>query len=82
MMLYLNVDITNFIDWFVNLFVSFFSYFFNLLDTITFHNISLLDYCIAVVIIGIIFPILISLGSNYLNANKREFKKSRSKGSD
>lgn len=45
------VDITVFIDWFINLMASGITNTFNFFDSLTFHGISLLDFCLALILI-------------------------------
>lgn len=49
------MDITNFIGWFIDVFLNIFKFIYNTLDSITFYNISLLQYMIAILVL---FPIL------------------------
>lgn len=55
------MDITNFIDWFIGKMVSLFSYFYSILDGITFHGISLITYSITLIIIGVMLDLLLAL---------------------
>lgn len=58
------MDITNFMTWFINLFVDLLKFVFNTLDSITFNGTSLLRYSIFVVLIIPIMTILFTLVSN------------------
>lgn len=58
------MDITDFMTWFINLFVNFLKYIYNTLDSITFAGTSLLKFSIFVVLIFPIITILFTLVSN------------------
>lgn len=58
------MDITSFMSWFLDQFINLLKWFFDILDHITFFGISLLDFSIAVVIIGVIIPVLLTIASN------------------
>ena len=64
------IDITPFMSSFLNLVVSCFSTIFNLLDSIKFFNISLLDYLIALFVLSVAVPIVVTLANGY--AGNRE----------
>ncbi len=59
------MDITNFMQWFINQVVSIFSQLFNILEDIEFMGTNLLQVCVTIVIIGTIIPILITIGNSF-----------------
>ena len=61
------MDITSTFDFFIDMFVSGFRTCYSLLDRITFHDISLLDFMLWVLALSIILPLLLTL----LGANDR-----------
>lgn len=58
------MDITDFMTWFINLFVNFLKYIYNTLDNITFAGTSLLKFSIFCVLIYPIITMLFTLISN------------------
>lgn len=67
------VDITGFIDWFVNLMISGVTSCFNILDSITFHGLSLLDFSLAFILIptGVSIFIAISKTGKVISRHER-----------
>ena len=77
------MDITNFITWFVNQILNIFTWCFNLLNNITFYNISLLQYIISLLILGVILEILFTLvSSNGVRSSKEYMRKEKKKNND
>lgn len=75
------MDITSFINWFLDQFIKLFKFLFNTLDSITFNGISLLDYIITVfVLIPIVTTLFTLVTSDKLWNSKSE--RSRSKKED
>lgn len=71
------VDITNFIDWFVSTMISGVTSCFNILDSITFHGLSLLDFSLAFILIptGVgIFIAISNSGKMVARAERRKEK--------
>lgn len=60
----ISMDITNFMTWFINQVVSIFKKTFNILDSITFSGISLLDLIITIVILTALIGVLITVVQN------------------
>lgn len=55
------MDITNFMNWFINMFLSLFKFIYDTLDSITFNGISLLQYFITILVLIPILTILFTL---------------------
>lgn len=72
----LDVDITNFMTWFLNQIISIFSQAFNILDSIKFLGTSLLQVIIAINVIAIILKVFLSIQPN-LNKIAPEGKKKK-----
>lgn len=75
------MDITNFMNWFLDKCLYFFTFVYTTLDNIIFFNISLLDYCIAIILIPIGVSVLIAIAKNPpVNKNERkEYRKNEKK---
>lgn len=73
------MDITNFITWFIENILKIFTSSFNLLNKITFYNISLLQYIISVLVLGVILEILLTLVSSNGIRNSREYMRKETK---
>ena len=58
------MDITNFMTWFFNQCLNSFKLVYDTFDSITFFNISLLDFCIALILIPTGVSILIAIAKN------------------
>lgn len=72
------MDITNFMSWFLDKCLYFFKFVYDTFDSITFFNISLLDYCIALILIPIGVSILIAIAKNPpINKSKRKKHRKR-----
>lgn len=69
------MDITNFITWFINQILNIFTWCFNLLNEITFYNISLLQYIISLLVLGVIIEILFTLVTSNGIGSSREYMK-------
>lgn len=54
-------DISGFTSSFINSLVSMFGSFFNILDSITFSGISLLDFVITLFVLGVAIPLVLTL---------------------
>lgn len=67
------MDITSFITWFIEEIIKLFTKCFNLLNSITFYNISLLQYIISLLILGVIIEILFTLVSSNGISSSREY---------
>lgn len=67
------VDITSFIDWFVNLMITGVTSCFNILDSVTFHGLSLLDFSLAFILIptGVSIFIAISKTGKVISRHER-----------
>lgn len=57
------MDITNFMTWFINQAVNMFSWFFNILDSITFMGTSLLKVCITIMILVPLLSVVLTLST-------------------
>lgn len=68
--MFLVTDITNFMDSFVNLMYTGFVGCINILDDITFHNISLLDFSLGILLLGCILPIIINFASSGVSSSR------------
>lgn len=53
------MDITRFINWFIDQIVSLVSYFFSLLTLIEFNGTSLLSFIISLIVIGLVLDLLV-----------------------
>lgn len=58
------MDITNFIQWFISETIKIFSWFFNLLDSITFMGTSLLKVIITIIIISALLGVVLTIGQS------------------
>ena len=58
------MDISNFINWFINQVINIFSWAFNLLDSITFNGTSLLKVIVTIIIIGVLIPVILTISQN------------------
>lgn len=77
------MDITSFITWFVENILNIFTWCFNLLNRITFYNVSLLQYIISLLVLGVILEILFTLVSNNGIKSSREYmRKEQRKNND
>ncbi len=55
------MDISNFVGWFINQFLTLFTYIFNTLDSITFYGVSLLGFSITCILMAVIITTLTTL---------------------
>lgn len=55
------MDITNFLNWFITNVINLFVWFFNLLQSITFYGTNLLEFCVAILILGVTMNVLLGL---------------------
>lgn len=70
------MDITNFITWFIQEIINLISNCFIILYNITFYNISLLEYIISLLVLGVIIEILFTLvSSNGLNSSREYMRR-------
>lgn len=58
------VNITSFMDWFVSLMTLGITNTFTLLDSITFHGVSYLDFSLALILIGVGITIVIAINKS------------------
>ena len=58
------MDITYFMEWFIEQIARIFTWAFNLLDSITFSGTSLLGILITITILGAILPVLLTLATS------------------
>ena len=79
----MNIDISSFINWFINQFVSIGTQLINIIDNIViYNNVSLLDLTITIVILGMFLQLILTIPQNAMNKaerNIRESKKERNK---
>lgn len=78
--MFLVSDITNFIDSFISLLLTGVISCFNILSDITFHGISLLEFNLAILLIGLgitIFINVVQSGSKQAVAERRNFRESK-----
>lgn len=79
----MNIDISNFINWFINQFVSIGTQLINIIDNIIiYNNVSLLDLTITIVILGMFLKLILTIPQNAMSKaerNVRENKKERNK---
>lgn len=79
----MNIDISNFVSWFINQFVSIGTQLINIIDgIIIYNNVSLLDLTITIVILGMFLQLILTIPQNAMNKaerNVRESKKERNK---
>lgn len=61
------MDITNFMQWFIQQVVSMFTQLFGILEDIEFMNTNLLQVCVTIIIISAIIPILLTIGTSVGN---------------
>lgn len=77
------MDITNFMQWFIDQVVSMFTYFFNLLDSITFMGTSLLRVIITISILIPLMSVLLTISKNGgIRVSKSERVRERSEDND
>ena len=77
------MDITNFITWFIESILEILTWCFNLLNNITFYNISLLQYIISLLVLGVILEIIFTLvSSNGIKNSKEYMRKEKRKNND
>jgi len=77
------MDISNFINWFINQVINIFSWAFNLLDSITFNGTSLLKVIITIIIIGVLIPVILTISQNVSVIGQRSEKiKEKRNGKD
>lgn len=70
------MNISNFINWFISQFISIGSNILGKLDLIKLrNNVSLLDFIIAITIIGMFLPIILTVPENLKNTSRAESKK-------
>lgn len=58
------MDITNFMQWFIQQVVTMFQQLFGILEDIEFMNTNLLQVIVTIIIIGAIIPVLLTIGSS------------------
>lgn len=79
----MNIDISGFINWFINQFVNIGTQLINIIDNILiYNNVSLLDLTITIVILGMFLKLILTIPQNSMNKaerNVRENKKERNK---
>lgn len=68
--MFLVTDITSFMDSFINLMYSGTVDCIGILDGITFHGISLLDFSLGILLIGCILPIIINFASSGVSSSR------------
>lgn len=73
------MDISRFMSWFLGQMVGLVGWTFDILDSITFNGISILDFLIGVLLLSVIIPILITLVKSRRTPNSRESSKASSK---
>lgn len=75
------MDITKFMNWFIDAFLSLFQFVYNTLDSIKFGGISLLQYIITIFvlipILGILFTLVTSEKVWTASSEKRQTKKEK-----
>lgn len=76
------MDITNFMSWFIGICVEMFTWVYNTLDSITFYGFSLLQFCISILIISTIIPIILTTAQNQSIRSERCGKTSKSERSE
>lgn len=74
----MNIDISSFINWFINQFVSIGTQLINIIDNIIiYNNVSLLDLTITIVILGMFLKLILTIPQNAMSkaeSNVREYK--------
>lgn len=70
-------DITSFIDSFIAMMFNGVVDSFGILDSLTFHGISLLDFILGILILGFIIPIIINLVKPSVRTARADYKKRR-----
>ena len=80
------MDITNFMQWFIQQVVSMFQQLFGILEDIEFMGTNLLQVIVTIIIIGAIIPILLTIGTsvgnmgtNVYSYNERVKEKNKAK---
>lgn len=71
------MDITSFINFFLDLMAACFVKFYNILSSIEFLGTSLFDYMIAVFILGIVIPLLFAIARSSGSFSGRMINKSK-----
>lgn len=74
----MNIDISNFINWFINQFVSIGTQLINIIDNIIiYNNVSLLDLTITIVILGMFLQLILTIPQNAMSKAERNVKESK-----
>lgn len=76
------MDISNFFNWFIGVMSDLVIWCWNVLDSITFNGISLLDFNIIILLLGALIPLLINLAVTRSHSTAKEKRKARKEGTD
>lgn len=72
-------DISRVFNWCVNVILGIFKFMFDLLDSIVFNGVSMLDWTITIMILSCLIPLLISFAGYEYRQNQKNEKRSRSR---
>lgn len=71
----MRVDISNFIEWFIQQFVNIGTQIINILDNIViYQDVSILDLIITIVIIGMFLQLILTIPQNAMNKAEKNIK--------
>lgn len=68
------MDISGFFNYFLNLMVEGATNVYSTLDSITFNGVSLLGYCITLLILSVVIPMVITLTKSGVRTAKRSYR--------
>lgn len=77
----INMDITNFMTWFISQIVKMFSWFFGILDNFKFAGTSLLSVIIVIMIFSALLPVLLTISKsvNFIGSRSERVERSNKK---
>lgn len=74
------IDISNFINWFIQQFVNIGRQTINIIDNIIiYQNVSMLDLIITIVIIGMFLNLILTIPQNAMNKAERNVRENKTK---
>ena len=74
------MNISNFIEWFITQFINIGTQIINIIDNIIIYgNVSLLDFIIAITILGMFLGIILAIPQNAMNKAEKSIRESKKK---
>lgn len=74
------MNISNFIEWFITQFINIGTQAINILDSlIIYGNVSILDFIIAIMILGMFLGIILAIPQNAMNKAEKNIRESKRK---